>query len=73
MKRDLVLLTQRVEKKIGKKVNAHALHKLVGVIKGKEKLSQSTLDHLALLVGFQSWADFHEALHGEDDGLSYKV
>ncbi len=73
MKRDLALLTQRVEKKIGKKVNAHALHKLVDVIRGKEKLSRSTLDRLALLAGFQCWDDFHEALHGEDDGLSYKV
>jgi len=29
---------------------------------------------LALFVGYQSWDDFHEALHGDDDGnLNYEV
>ena len=57
MKNDLVLLTHEVEKKI---------------VSGKEKPTKETLNKLALFVGYQSWDDFHEALHGEDDGnLSY--
>jgi hypothetical protein len=38
-------------------------------LKGKEKPSIQTLNRLALLAGFQSWADFQGALHGTDDGL----
>lgn len=36
--------------------------------KTKEKLSVKTLDKIALFVGFQSWNDFQNMLHGEDDG-----
>jgi len=62
MKHDLALLAHEVEKKIK------------GYVKGKEKPSRETLDKLALFVGYQSWEDFHEALHGEDDGrLNYEV
>lgn len=54
------------------KLSAMALHKVWGYMSGKEKPSQETLNKLALFVGYQSWDDFHEALHGEDDGeLSY--
>ena len=56
------------------KVSAQGLHKVWGYMRGKEKPSRETLDKLALFVGFQSWDDFHEALHGEDDGrLNYEV
>jgi len=93
MKKDLVLLTHEVEKKVGKrihvgsdfeklasffsvkhhlKISAQGLHKVWGYLSGKEKPTQETLNKLALFVGYQSWDDFHEALHGEDDGnLSY--
>ena len=95
MKNDLVLLTEEVEKKIGKKLDlssdfeklasffsvkhhlkfsAGALHKVWNYMSGKEKPTRETLNKLALFVGYQSWDDFHEALHGEDDGqLNYEV
>ena len=50
------------------KLNASALHKVWGYVTGKEKPSKETLDRLALFTGFQSWDDFHHALHGDDDG-----
>ena len=34
----------------------------------KEKPSKGTLDVLALFAGFQSWDDFKQALHGENNG-----
>ena len=34
----------------------------------KEKPSKATLDVLALFAGFQSWDDFKQALHGENNG-----
>lgn len=34
----------------------------------KEKPSKATLDVLALFAGFQSWDDFRQALHGENNG-----
>ncbi len=46
------------------------LHKVWDILKGKEKPSQQTLNRLALVAGFQSWADFQGALHGTDDGLA---
>lgn len=54
------------------KVSAQGLRKVWAYVSGKEKPTQETLNKLALFVGYQSWDDFHEALHGEDDGdLSY--
>lgn len=54
------------------KVSEQGLHKVWGYVSGKEKPTHETLNKLALFVGYQSWDDFHEALHGEDDGnLSY--
>ena len=38
------------------------------LISKHKKLSPETLDRIALFAGFQSWKDFSEALHGEDDG-----
>lgn len=45
-----------------------ALDKLSLYIKGKEKPKRETLDRISLLVGFQSWDQFREALHGDTDG-----
>lgn len=45
-----------------------ALDKLSKYIKGTEKPSRETLDKISLLVGFQDWEDFREAMHGETDG-----
>ena len=45
-----------------------ALDKLSKYIKGTEKPSRETLDKISLLVGFQDWEDFREAIHGETDG-----
>lgn len=69
MKNDIHLFAQRIEHKLGRKLNGEALVKLWHVLRGKEKPSKKTLDKLALFAGFQTWDDFHEALHGEDDGL----
>ena len=46
----------------------HAVEKLAKYIKGTEKPKRETLDRISLLVGFQDWDDFKEALHGETDG-----
>lgn len=54
------------------KVSAQGLYKVWAYMSGKEKPTRETLDKLALFVGYQSWDDFREALHGDDDGeLSY--
>lgn len=45
-----------------------ALDKLRLYITGKEKPSRETLDRISLLVGFQDWDSFKEALHGKTDG-----
>lgn len=37
-----------------------------------EKPSEKTLNRLALLAGFQNWADLRKALHGDNDAdLNY--
>lgn len=79
MKNDLKILAVALEKKFGKAHVEHdkkeephkakVLHKVWDILKGKEKPSIQTLNRLALLAGFQSWADFQGALHGTDDGL----
>ena len=75
MKNDLKILAAALEKKFGKAHIEHdkkgepQLHKVWDILKGKEKPSVQTLNRLALLAGFQSWADFQGALHGTDDGL----
>ncbi len=45
-----------------------AKEKLSSYIKGTEKPKRETLDRISLLVGFQNWDKFKEALHGEADG-----
>ena len=45
-----------------------ALDKLSKYIKGTEKPKRETLDKISLLVGYQNWDKFKEALHGETDG-----
>ena len=35
-----------------------------------KKPNPKTLDKLSLLVGYQDWASFQEAVHGKADGLS---
>ena len=78
MKNDLKILAVALEKKLGKAHVQHdekhsttkLLHKVWDILKGKEKPSEQTLNRLALLAGFQSWADFQGALHGTDDGLT---
>ena len=56
------------------KLNAGSLHKVWAYVSGKEKPTNDTLNKLALFVGYQSWDDFHEALHGAGDGnLNYDV
>lgn len=46
----------------------HVKSKLSNYIKGTEKPKRETLDRISLLVGFQDWEKFKEALHGETDG-----
>ena len=45
-----------------------ATEKLKKYLKGTEKPKRETLDCISLLVGFQDWESFKEALHGDDDG-----
>lgn len=71
MKHDLHLLTTRLEQKLGRKINGK---KLLRILTGKEKPSQTTLDRLALLLGFQCWDDFQEAVDGDGNGqLNYEA
>ena len=46
-----------------------ALRKLLEVVEHEllKKPNRKTLDRLSLLVGFQDWESFQEALHGEAD------
>lgn len=53
--------------KYGVKLTPAKLKKVWNYVVGAEKPSQETLDTLALFVGFQSWKDFQEALHGKVD------
>lgn len=56
------------------KLNAEALRKVWHYVSGKEKPTKKTLNKLALFLVYQCWDDFHEALHGDDDGnLNYEV
>lgn len=69
MKRDFHLLIQAVEKKLGKKITlANEVGKLCQRLKKTGKLTPSSLDKLALFVGFQNWKEFQNALHGDEDG-----
>jgi hypothetical protein len=79
MKRDLKLLTAEVEKKIGVSVHVQSdWEKIMDVFRKHhysfKKLSPTTLNHLALLAGYQNWKDLQEALHGETDGeINYET
>ncbi len=46
-----------------------ALRKLLEAVEHEllKKPNRKTLDRLSLLVGFQNWESFQEALHGEAD------
>lgn len=69
MKRELKLIVDSLERGIGKHV---APNKLMKILRSGHRPSAATLNKLALLAGFQSWAELHEALKGEDDGsLNY--
>ena len=45
-----------------------ALEKLSKYIKDTEKPKREILDKISLVVGYQDWEKFKEALHGETDG-----
>ena len=47
-----------------------ALKKLLSAVEKEllDKPNRKTLDRLSLLVGFQDWDSFQEALQGEADG-----
>ena len=68
MNQDVHALLSEVERLIGKAKNPLGLRKAWELISKHKKLSPETLDRIALFAGFQSWKDFSEALHGEDDG-----
>ena len=48
----------------------HALRQLLTAVEKEllKKPNRKTLDRLSLLVGFQDWDSFQDALHGEADG-----
>ena len=46
-----------------------ALEKLSKYIKGTEKPKREILDKISLLVGYQDWEKFKEALHGESSQI----
>ena len=53
-----------------------ALRKLMEAVEKEllRKPNHKTLDRLSLLVGFQDWNSFQDALHGDADGkTNYEV
>lgn len=67
--KELRKLLEAVEQQLVKNpFKALAKSKLTSYLKGIEKPKRETLDRISLLVGFQNWEGFREALHGEDDG-----
>lgn len=75
MKRDWKLLIDEVEKKVGDSIHVQKdLDKIVEILKKHHwsfnSLSPEAKDRIALFAGFQCWADFQEALRGDDDGES---
>jgi hypothetical protein len=48
-------------------LNSASLKKLWKILSGKRKLSNETLNRLALFAGFQDWHDLTDALHGDVD------
>ena len=49
-------------------LNSAVLKKVWEYVASHDKPSPETLDKIALFVGFQSWRDFQETLHGDEDG-----
>lgn len=47
----------------------NTLRRMLSYLRGTEKPKRETLDKLSLLLGFQNWDSFKEALHGENDGM----
>jgi antirestriction protein len=72
-KHELKKLFEAVEHKIEHiPSKVRAIEKLTKYLKGTEKPKRETLDRISLLVGFQDWESFKEALHGDSDGqMSY--
>jgi len=68
---ELKKLLEAVEKEFSwKPLKPFASDKVKAYLKGVENPKQETLDKISLFVGFQSWADFKAALHGETDAES---
>lgn len=69
MRSELKSLIDRLGHDLGHIIGVRKLWKMVA--KGKRP-SVETLDRLALLAGFQTWDDLHEALLGRGgDSLNY--
>ena len=51
----------------------HALRTLLEAVEHEllKKPNRKTLDRLSLMVGFQDWDSFQDALHGESDEAVY--
>ena len=64
MNRDFEQLLALIERKIGRGVDMQKLWKQV---KTGSRPSESALNTLALLAGFQSWKDLRKALYGESE------
>ena len=47
-------------------LKSNALKKVWTFLTGREKPSEDTLDKIALFAGFQDWASFRKALHGDE-------
>lgn len=68
---ELRKLKEAIEKELAwKPVGASALGKVKKYLQGMEKPKPETLDKLALLVGFQDWESFREALQGDTDAAA---
>ena len=48
-------------------LSSASLRKLWKILSGKHKLSNETLNRLALFAGFQDWRGLQDALHGDVD------
>ncbi len=69
---DIHLLAGKFHK-LGINLSMKSIYRIWDRTHTLEKPSKKTLDRLALLAGFQNWADLNTALHGDNDAdLNFK-
>lgn len=65
MERELKTISDMVKAAVGHGIDNAKIWRMVS---GNHKLSEKTLDRLALFAGFQKWDDLRKAVQGSSDG-----